>query len=62
MDAEGNVTGLTEQLDAVRKDADYLFEAKQETNPTLKPTFGTGSQNNGGNNAEQQALRKAFGL
>ena len=60
---KGEVVGLTEQLDVVRKDADYLFEAKTEqTNPNpTKPTFGTGSQFNGGANANAD-LRKAFGL
>ena len=60
----GEVSGISEQLDTIRKDADYLFDAKpaeqNNTNP-LKPTFGTGNQQNAGGQADQ-SLRKAFGL
>lgn len=60
---KGELTGLAEQLDAVRKDNDYLFEAKQEqvTPTTNKPTFGTGSQSSTGGQVDE-SLRKAFGL
>lgn len=60
---KGELTGLTEQLDAVRKDNDYLFDVKAEAqNPNpLKPTFGTGNQTGSGAQADE-AVRKAFGL
>lgn len=63
-DEKGELIGLTEQLDAVRKDADYLFEATQQQNdPTQKktPSFGSGTQNQNGGVADE-AVRKAFGL
>ena len=62
VDENGTVSGLTEQLDAVRKDADYLFaEQAQNPNPT-KPTFGSGSQTNNQGGQADPALRRAFGL
>lgn len=61
---KGELTGLAEQLDAVRKDNDYLFEARQQDQgnpPQNKPTFGTGTQTSSGGQADE-SLRKAFGL
>ena len=65
MDEKGEVVGLTEQLDVVRKDADYLFEVKAaQTDPTpTKPSFGNGNQNaNASGGVADPALRRAFGL
>lgn len=65
---KGEVVGLTEQLDAVRKDADYLFEAKAgQDNPNTnnnpnKPSFGNGNQSGSSGNTADEAVRRAFGL
>lgn len=65
VDEKGEVVGLTEQLDVVRKDADYLFEVKatQTDPPPTKPSFGNGNQNaNASGGVADPALRRAFGL
>lgn len=65
VDEKGEVVGLTEQLDVVRKDADYLFEVKatQTDPPQTKPSFGNGNQNaNASGGVADPALRRAFGL
>ena len=65
VDEKGEVVGLTEQLDVVRKDADYLFETKTvQTDPTpTKPSFGNGNQNaSASGGVSDPALRRAFGL
>ena len=63
LDDKGELIGMKEQLDALKKDNGYLFETVEESNPTQmpKPTFGNSNPNNGGNQADQ-SLRKAFGL
>jgi hypothetical protein len=58
---KGEVVGISDQLEAIKKDNDYLFtatEAKQETN---KPNFGNPAPN-GQKEAGTDALRRAFGL
>ena len=69
LNEKGEVVGLTEQLDSVRKDADYLFEAKSggQDNPNTnnnpnKPSFGNGNQSGGSGGTADEALRRAFGL
>lgn len=61
VDDKGDLIGLNEQLDAVKKDNDYLFEKVEQTPSNPKPTFGTGNQQNAGSTADP-AVRKAFGL
>lgn len=63
------LVGFTEQLDAIKKDNDYLFNAKEDTDkpqnqPNPKPTFGGNNPNPSGNknNGADDALRRAFGL
>lgn len=55
---DGTVSGLTEQLKAIKKDNAYLFEdEKQET----KPSFLGGSGSSGGS-ADDNSIRAIMGL
>lgn len=59
---KGELVGISEQLDSIKKDNDYLFNSveQKETNP-LKPSFGNPAPN-GQQEAGNDALRRAFGL
>ena len=61
---KGELVGISEQLDNIKKDNDYLFGAveQNETPPTAKPTFGNNTQLNKGGTQTDPNLRKAFGL
>lgn len=58
LDGEGNLVGLTEQLEKIRTDNDYLFESDQ---PTPKITTGGQSKSVIGDPIIQ-AARRAAGL
>lgn len=58
---KGEVVGISEQLESIKKDNDYLFNASEQTEPS-KPKFGNPAPNNQGTDAGTEALRRAFGL
>ena len=47
LDNNGAVLGINEQIDALKKDNDYLFGVQQGSSTGPKPSFGSG---NGGSN------------
>ena len=57
----GDLVGMVEQLEALKKDADYLFNSSEPTQE-LKPKFGTPAPNTNAPEAGAEALRRAFGL
>lgn len=58
---KGEVVGISEQLESIKKDNDYLFNASEPTEPS-KPKFGNPAPNNQSTDAGTEALRRAFGL
>lgn len=62
---KGELIGLDEQLEGVKKDNAYLFDIVEETPPAggTKPSFGgTNPPAGGAGGGADEALRKAFGL
>ena len=61
---KGELVGITEQLETIKKDNDYLFGTveQNEPQPQAKPTFGNNTQINKGGTQTDPALRRAFGL
>ena len=58
---KGEVVGISEQLESIKKDNDYLFNVSELTEPS-KPKFGNPAPNNQQTDAGTEALRRAFGL
>ncbi len=54
---DGQLEGLSEQIDSIRKDNDYLFEADDG-----KPSFAGGTNGNGNATEADATLRAAMGL
>lgn len=57
---KGELLGISEQLDAIKKENDYLFNAPEQKQEPSKPSFGTPSQTQ--QTQGDEALRRAFGL
>ncbi len=58
LNKDGTLTGLSEQLDALKKDNAYLFEEEKSENPAFLGGAGT----NGGNASDDNAIRAIMGL
>jgi len=58
LNKDGTLTGLSEQLDALKKDNAYLFEEEKSE----VPAFLGGAGTNGGNASDDNAIRAIMGL
>ena len=61
---KGELVGIDEQIEALKKESDYLFgevQTNSQTPPQNKPSFGSSNPPSGGQQVDQ-SLRRAFGL
>lgn len=57
---DGSVTGLKEQLETIKKDHSFLFEADEQTTPDPNKGHPFWGGNPGGNPPDDDSLRKAM--
>lgn len=58
LDDSGNVIGVVEQLDTIRKDNDFLFMGSE----TFKPSFGEGGKSNPPSDTFAKSIAEAMGV